>query len=779
EPEVTLYRGTRILIDECEQLKQNVGNLISMNGFLSSSLSKDVALMFAGKSNETHQSVLFEIECDLKEVQTIVLAHIVKYSVNKSEEEVLIDIGAVFKIISVEPEGDFILIKLKATDEGNKISKSYLEIIQAELKEKNVRIIWGDLLSGMGHYDKALEYFQKIQTLDSDIEDWQLQIHIGHVLQAQRLYNQAADHYRCAHDLWEKKNSTENISILLHISKISLEIGHYDEVLRALSRALKTYEDIPELDHNKIYYHDIANILSCFGRCYFNKGKYVQAISYFHSAYDTRETYYSSDHFESAYDLAHLGRIYKTKGDRKRALHYFSHATAIYDMTLPSDHPVRINHLSNIAQILEEQNKKEDALKYFRRALLLNQNVSLKIPVEIAVNLDLLANISHLEDDTEEALELYQQALEIKRTFLMENHLDIANALTIIGNILREKERYDEAFTNYTHAADIYEKISPDGHPHSAIVLHGIGFIYYTNNDYERALSCYKKAQIIYENNFFPGDSNFLRLLLCISEVYQSKGELSLAIKILKDCLITIQKYHSNDDLLLKRSYMMLADTYMLQDNIKDALYTYEKAFSIDVDDEIEHYVYHVGYLLLMSSYTMESSGQILQARNMQKNASIIFQKYDHLNLFNLVEALLDLPNDNTNYDKNNSSFDDLYGKAFIRASDIVEILYKDAGQSELSLFESKYIVDRIAYYYNAMYLYQRMFKYNEQRAAAIVLLACNYEKKQKYELAIYYYEQARNLYRQLMKEKNTTTDIDELETTIDQITDHLSHLKM
>ncbi|UJR07063.1 hypothetical protein I4U23_011351 [Adineta vaga] len=87
---------------------------------------KEVALVFAGKSSdEIHQSILFEFQCDLKAIQTIVLAHIAKFSVNKSEEEVLIDIGAVFQIISVESKEDYSLIKLKATDKGNQISKTY------------------------------------------------------------------------------------------------------------------------------------------------------------------------------------------------------------------------------------------------------------------------------------------------------------------------------------------------------------------------------------------------------------------------------------------------------------------------------------------------------------------------------------------------------------------------------------------------------------------------------------------------------------------------------
>ena len=181
-PSVTLYRGTRILNDEYDKLRTNMGNLISMNGFLSTSLVKEVAMAFAGKSTETHHAVLFEIQCNLDEVETVILAPIVEFSAIKNEQEVLIDIGVVFRLLSVEEQDTIAWIKMKATDEGTAVAKSYLEINQAELKEKNARIIWGDLLLDMGYHDKALEYFQKLQGLAHDVQEWQLQIHIGHAL---------------------------------------------------------------------------------------------------------------------------------------------------------------------------------------------------------------------------------------------------------------------------------------------------------------------------------------------------------------------------------------------------------------------------------------------------------------------------------------------------------------------------------------------------------------------------------------------------------------------
>ncbi|UJR07064.1 hypothetical protein I4U23_011352 [Adineta vaga] len=59
-----------------------------------------------------------------------------------------------------------------------------------------------------------------------------------------------------------------------------------------------------------------------------------------------------------------------------------------------------------------------------------------------------------------------------------------------------------------------------------------------------------------------------------------------------------------------------------------EALHTYDKGFSIDVDDEIGHYVYHVGYRLLMLSYTLESFERLPVV------VEILYKDIDQLNLY-------------------------------------------------------------------------------------------------------------------------------------------------
>lgn len=90
-----LYRGLNISPVEMGNFERNVGNLISTNGYLSTSRLRSVAYGFATKPNNRVGVVraLFEYQVDFDVVKGIVVADIAKYSAFPEEAEVLVDIG--------------------------------------------------------------------------------------------------------------------------------------------------------------------------------------------------------------------------------------------------------------------------------------------------------------------------------------------------------------------------------------------------------------------------------------------------------------------------------------------------------------------------------------------------------------------------------------------------------------------------------------------------------------------------------------------------------------
>jgi len=95
-----LYRGCILSTSEVQRLNDNVGNLISHNGFLSTSRLYDIAVKFTKKPKTSLQeSVIFEIDVDLNNANNIILADIAQYSKFPEEQEVLFDIGISFSFI--------------------------------------------------------------------------------------------------------------------------------------------------------------------------------------------------------------------------------------------------------------------------------------------------------------------------------------------------------------------------------------------------------------------------------------------------------------------------------------------------------------------------------------------------------------------------------------------------------------------------------------------------------------------------------------------------------
>lgn len=112
--EYTVYRGQLMTSDDFTKLQANVGKLISINSFLSTSVDSNVALMFAGNSaiHSSMESILFQITIDITETLPVYrypFADISVYSRFEEEKEVLFTLTAMFRIENISKRTSVIL----------------------------------------------------------------------------------------------------------------------------------------------------------------------------------------------------------------------------------------------------------------------------------------------------------------------------------------------------------------------------------------------------------------------------------------------------------------------------------------------------------------------------------------------------------------------------------------------------------------------------------------------------------------------------------------------
>ena len=103
-------------IEELNKLRENVGELISKNSFLSTTNDVQAAVFFSGADSldnpEKEASVLYQINVDTNEPHTIPFAKIDYLSVYEDEDEVLFSMAAVFRIDKVEQYGNLWVVDL-------------------------------------------------------------------------------------------------------------------------------------------------------------------------------------------------------------------------------------------------------------------------------------------------------------------------------------------------------------------------------------------------------------------------------------------------------------------------------------------------------------------------------------------------------------------------------------------------------------------------------------------------------------------------------------------
>ncbi|CAF4010241.1 unnamed protein product, partial [Adineta steineri] len=101
----TLYRGQLLPKDELEELKNQIGKKITMNGFLSASSSCSIALFYCGEGKQCpfFESVFFQIDLPAYGLDPAMpycsIAHLSDF---EEEHEYLFKFGTIFEVISVE-----------------------------------------------------------------------------------------------------------------------------------------------------------------------------------------------------------------------------------------------------------------------------------------------------------------------------------------------------------------------------------------------------------------------------------------------------------------------------------------------------------------------------------------------------------------------------------------------------------------------------------------------------------------------------------------------------
>ncbi|CAF3478184.1 unnamed protein product [Rotaria sp. Silwood2] len=238
---VTVYRGLRLIQSEFDELIKDEKQLISMNGYLS-----------------TSDSVTF--------------ADITPESNFRDENEVLFDIGATFQLTATPIQNDngVWYLKMIATDEGRTLVRKYIDDHFEFSTDMSPKIIFGVLLYNMGKYDSSLSYFNKLITNPEGDDVALIHVYMARAFSMRGDTNNEWKHYENAYSILvetEPRRIEDEARVLLHMGIFYFDRSENDRALEYLMRALYLFEQVYGKKNV-----EIARVFLCIGGCYEEKG---------------------------------------------------------------------------------------------------------------------------------------------------------------------------------------------------------------------------------------------------------------------------------------------------------------------------------------------------------------------------------------------------------------------------------------------------------------------------------------------------------------------------
>ncbi|CAF0801040.1 unnamed protein product [Adineta steineri] len=489
-----VYRGIKQTSDEIQLLKRSIGNLISTNGFFSTTRHRPVAEIYAGIGSniDKFESLLFEININIQTHKNCIFADISCYSQFGDEEEVLFDLGTVFEILSVDynPIDKYWLCKMASTDRGLQIADEYLTLRRGEMANEKIDlvILFGELLYDMVEYKKSQKYFENL--LSSRNTDPNVYMGIAHAQYIQGQNEEAIINYKHALTKCDPSEFLLTAKILRYLALLYKFSGQNEMSLNYVTDVLKLLESNELSNESNRIRADVATLLP---QIYNFLGNGTKALEYADTALNIIKTLVPCPHLDLVEALTSSALAYRKAGDYNASLDRQTKALEIIKQVLPDNHQYLGVALNNIGKAYYKKCDYDNAIHYLAQSLEVYANVWPGYHQRRAIPLNHLGKCYYRLNDYNQALDYYLQAMEMLEKTVSSNHTDRAYTVKNIGEVYLDLLDFDKALTYFRHAMNIYKENTRDNstQPDVAKCYYLIGRVYLKQNDSEHALELF------------------------------------------------------------------------------------------------------------------------------------------------------------------------------------------------------------------------------------------------------------------------------------------------
>ncbi|CAF1159815.1 unnamed protein product [Adineta steineri] len=586
--EIELYRGQLMSPRELDRLKRNCDGFISMNTYLSTSRSRNIALFFCGlglqrQQEEQLESVLFTISIETTVCNTP-FADIKRFSSIPNEEEILITVGAIFQIQSVEKEDNVWIIKLALYNQDNEDMKQLKDSFYGiDEKEPHDLHTFAQCLLSMGDHERAKSLYCRLISSTSPADNRMPELWRNLALcllrQGHKNLGEILTYFYTGLNLIPNESYAARVDILLDIADCLLlneKLDQVNEVCKEIYRLLILNQQ--ETGH----LYQIARLFTLVAAFHHTTGEYSVALEFLQAVYllyfptlkeerlsvdyilknlaetimvdDTVDTLDSIQrslqlHINSfplehpkiadCYDI--LGWFYGHHGDILRAQMSFETAIELR-ISAASYNPI---HLAMSYIALGKTFHQEKAMNCYDKAFcLLKEN----LPVDHSQFIDLyvgMANEYEYMGKMEQTRHYLNEALKIEHSLKrLTSNIALAEIYKCFGTSYLKEEEYDVAADYFNKSIEILIQCSSDRSTKRDLAHHlfYLGCAYQGRKEFELALSCYKRSldidcrQSIVNRSQVGATCNNIALILEIQQKYDGAYEYFLqSVQVLRE----------------------------------------------------------------------------------------------------------------------------------------------------------------------------------------------------------------------------------------------------
>ena len=337
-----VFRGQGIAHEEFDKIKRSKGGLLSFNNFLSTSIDRQVAYLYAdsAQQNTEYVGTIFQITIDRK-VSPTPFASVKEFSYfSDAEDEILFSMHTIFRISDIKQIQDGLWqVNLMLTNEKGSELGQLMESMRQAIKGKTPLSRLAELMFYMGEYNKAEEIYQQLLHTSNN-NDYQ---EIGNM------------YYRLTIISLEK-NDFQNSEI--YVEKMMNIYQQYSPDMQDMINQLSNSSETPlpstqegsfsSLDYEMVlqYQHKVlpsnplalASRYNIIGNSLQGRNDYPRALSFYHMALKTSEKCFPSNHPSLAIINNNIAMIYHCTDEYLKALSHYKKAIEIGQKSLPSDH---------------------------------------------------------------------------------------------------------------------------------------------------------------------------------------------------------------------------------------------------------------------------------------------------------------------------------------------------------------------------------------------------------------------------------------------------------